>query len=238
MRPRGVALLTVAAAAAHGAAAAPDDPVEYRVESVHRTLLREDPDGGRRLAAGDAARSGERLRTGWFSRAEIVAPAFASRFRLAARTRVELAAGRPGLLLHVERGRVRAQFGGLAGGDPPARLVTTPSAVLAVRGTSYGVQVDRSGDTTVVVFEGTVEVGDLAGAEPATPLGPGQALRVRHGERPGPVQPHAMTPRQWDQGRAVPPPAAGPAGPGHGTAPGIQTPPRPPRGGGSGRHGG
>ncbi len=236
MRGREAALLVATAIVA--AAAAPERPIEYRIASVHRTLLRESPDGERRLAAGDAARSGDRLRTGFFSRAEIVAPAVASRFRLAARTRVELAAGRPGLLLHIQRGRLRAQFDDLSDNEPSPRLVTTPSAVLAVRGTSYGVQVERSGDTTLVVFDGIVDVSDLAGTGPALRVGPGQAVRVRHGEGPGAVQPHAMTPRQWDQGNSMPPPTSGPAGPGHGGEPGVQSPPRSPRGGGSGRHGG
>src|SRR5215468_847187 len=54
-------------------------------------------------------------------------------------------------------GRIRAMITKHTGGAPPFEL-GTPSAVIAVRGTQFEVEVNRQQETEVDVFEGVVEV--------------------------------------------------------------------------------
>jgi hypothetical protein len=192
--------LTLAALAA---VAAPQAPavVEYDVVAVKRKLLLEITDGERALQAGDHARSGDALRTGSRSSAELVAANSAARFLVSSKTSFRLAHDRPGVLLEVERGSLRAIFGKLPEGDTRERLITTPSAVLAVRGTDYGVEVEKDGDTSIVVFEGTVEVWDVGGIGERTSVQAGQSSRVKRGKVPSPPKPHGLSSHDWDQGR-------------------------------------
>jgi ferric-dicitrate binding protein FerR (iron transport regulator) len=104
------------------------------------------------------------------------------------------------VLIDVERGSLRAMFGALAGGDAHERLVTTPSAVLAVRGTDYGIEVEKDGDTSVVVFEGTVEVSDLASGQSVL-VPAGQASRIRVGRSPSSPQAHGLSADDWRRGQ-------------------------------------
>jgi len=76
-------------------------------------------------------------------------PARGALFYVESKTTFRLAHGRPGVLLELERGRLRGVFEPAAEGDDRERLVTTPSAVLAVRGTEYGVEVEKNDDTAV-----------------------------------------------------------------------------------------
>ncbi len=224
------ALLLVAAAAA-----APEETIEYRVTDVKGKLFRQGAAGDELLAAGAELRSGETLATGRRSAADLEAPAFASRFHLGSRTRVVLAAEVPGVLLRLERGRLRALFDQLVGGETERRI-ETPSAILAVRGTEYGVAVDRSGDTTLVVFSGVVEVVDRERRGDPVRVEAGYSVRVRRGRAPGSPQPHGLTQGRWDRGAmprgsAVSPGAGTGQGPGAAAGPGRQ-------GGGGRRRGG
>jgi hypothetical protein len=54
-------------------------------------------------------------------------------------------------------GRIHASIGKRTGGAPPFEL-GTPSAVIAVRGTRFEVEVNQQQETEVKVFEGVVEV--------------------------------------------------------------------------------
>jgi hypothetical protein len=199
MRPLTLSLVVVLLAAA---AVESDGPVEYRLDAVHRKLVHHTGDAEVRLAAGAVLPGGASLSTGWWSWAELEAPAFAARFRVGSRTRLRLAGDTPGILLELERGRLRALFDALASSDPPVeRTVRTPSALLAVRGTEYGVEVDRGGDTTLVVFHGTVEVRDPQRAGTPVWVSAGHQLRVGKGELPGSPRPHSISPDQWDRGR-------------------------------------
>lgn len=179
-------------------------PLRYDIVSVHRRLSKETTDGNwQRLAAGDLALSGERLKTGLWSAAELEVSARSARFHLGPRTRVRLAAELPGVLLEVDRGRIRALFDK---GDPDApveRLVATPSAVLAVRGTHYGVEVDSDGYTEVVVFEGVVEVSDLARSALPVAAHAGQVVGIQAGGLPEPPRDHRIGPADWDRGRSA-----------------------------------
>ncbi len=221
-----------------------DPTLAYEVAHVKRKLIHYTADGKVRLEAGAGLHSGDRLRTGSWSSAEIAAPAFQARFRIGSSTRFRLASDTPGVLLELERGRLRAVFEALLTPDPPERLIQTPSALLAVRGTEYGVEVDRSGTTTLVVFRGTVETVDLERLGEPVQVTAGQKIRIERGTPVGEPTNHGISPQQWDNGRR---PGATDdrsrswsEGPG-GTAPGMpggRSQQQPPRHGGGGGGGG
>ncbi len=201
MRFRGLALLAAVAALGTGGIAEEPAALRYEVVAVKRSLVIESDTGERSLSVGDVAASGDTLRTGSRSSAEIEVPERAALFKVAAKTRFRLAHGQPGVLLELERGSLRAIFGPLTGGEEQERLLTTPSAVLAVRGTDYGVEVEKDGDTSVVVFAGTVEVRDTTGIGEPVRVEAGQTIRVRHGRAAGEPAPHGLSGADWDRGR-------------------------------------
>ncbi|MCJ7754084.1 MAG: FecR domain-containing protein [Thermoanaerobaculales bacterium] len=190
-------LLTLAAATASEAPAV----LEYDVIAVKRKLLLETADGEREMQVGDHARSGDVLRTGSRSRAELAVIEYSAKFVVSSKTSFRLAHDRPGVLLEIERGSLRAVFGKLTEGDTRERLISTPSAVLAVRGTDYGVEVEKDGDTSVTVFEGTVEVWDVGGIGEKQFVPAGQATRIKRGKAPSTPKPHGITSHDWEQGR-------------------------------------
>ena len=201
---RRITLIAILALAVPGAATDGTDAVEitYDVVTVKGKLFLEVEPEPEKLSAGDHAVSGDRLRTGSSSSATLGVPTHTAVFRIDPKTTCSLAHDRPGVLLHIEKGRVRAIFGEYAGDDP--RLVTTPSAVLAVRGTDYGVRVKKNGETRVVVFEGVVEMIDPTGKHPPTRIQAGQQTRVRSGRPVEAPSPHRLTPMDWDLGRNTP----------------------------------
>lgn len=180
-------------------------PLAYRFDEVRRTV-RQWPGGDRtrelRPAKGDPAAAGDIVRTGWFGQTVLSVPSHSARFEVFANAQVRLADGEPGVLMVVERGRVKAFFDRLLDGEAKERRLAVPGALLAVRGTRYGVDVDPAGNSILVVFEGVVEVmGRAPGTEP---------IRVRAGEwstfgprnlpkvQPGPL--HGFDERSWAQG--------------------------------------
>jgi len=184
-----------------GRAGETSEPLRYEVTAVKRKLFVVDPPPETQILVGANPVSGQALRTGSRSSAEIVQHEAAARFTISAKTTVRLASDRPGVLLEVDRGRLRAIFDKLVGEDTGERLVVTPSAVLAVRGTEYGVEVAKSGETRVVVFSGEVEVVDLAHSGPAVVVAAGQYSTVRRGHAPGKPMSHGMGRSDWDHGR-------------------------------------
>jgi hypothetical protein len=182
-----------------GGTESPTGPT-YELVEVKRKVIREEPAPEVDLDRGAALAAGDLLRTGSRSAAEILAEESASRFRLGAKTRARLASGTPGVLLELDRGRVHAIFDVLTGGDPRERLVVTPSAVLAVRGTEYGVEVDTKGDTTVTVFQGVVDVTRVDGLGETVRVRAGQYSQIRRGKPPRPPERHDLKPSQWEQG--------------------------------------
>ena len=197
--------ILVAALVALGAAPAPEPEtgavLAYDVAAVKRHLLLTTANGELPLQKGDQARSGDSLRTGSRSTADLEVPEFAARFHIVAKTRFQLTGNQPGVLINVERGSLRGVFGKLPDGDNRERLVTTPSAVLAVRGTEYGIKVEKDGDTTLMVFEGIVEVRDPRGIEEVVRVHAGQSSRLRKGRAPGAPAAHGMSAGDWDRGR-------------------------------------
>jgi hypothetical protein len=198
--PTASVVLTLATLAAAAASEAPA-VLEYDVIAVKRKLLLETTDGERALEVGDHAQSGDVLRTGSRSRAELVVAEYAARFVVSSKTSFRLAHDRPGVLLEIERGSLRAIFGKLPDGDTRERLITTPSAVLAVRGTDYGVEVQKDGDTSIAVFEGTVEVWDNADVGQKVFVQAGQSTRIRRGKVTSTPKPHGLSSHDWDKGR-------------------------------------
>ncbi|MBI4914020.1 MAG: FecR domain-containing protein [Acidobacteria bacterium] len=206
----------------------------YRFDEVKRTVYRwPGGDQGKetKAARGDAARSGDMVRTGWLGQTVISVPDRNARFEVFADTQVQLSSGEPGVLVVLSHGRLKAIFQALVGGTTVERRVAVPGALLAVRGTKYGVEVDKKGKSTLAVFEGVVEVLCTS---------PGmQPIKVKAGEWStfGPeVQPKAESmhargfgEQSWGQGMRP----NGTMAPG-GMSPGGTMPKGMPSGGGSG----
>jgi len=147
---------------------------DYRFESVKRTVELND----KRIANGEAAKAGDEVETGWFSYALISAEGHKAKFEIFSATEVKLASDTPGVILSVERGRIRAAFDKITGSEP--RVVQTPGALLAVRGTQFDVRVNRDGETTVDVFEGVVEVQSPLQREPIFVRAGEESTHSRH----------------------------------------------------------
>jgi hypothetical protein len=112
-----------------------EDLLDYEVVAVKRHLLLVTDGNELELQPGYHAQSGDSLRTGSRSSADLHIADRAANFHIGTKTRFHLAHGTPGVLIDIERGSIRAIFGKLPEGDDSERLVTTPSAGLAVRGT-------------------------------------------------------------------------------------------------------
>ena len=85
-------------------------------------------------------------------------------------------------------GRIRAFIRKRTGGAEPFQL-GTPSAVIAVRGTRFDVDVDKKGTTEVQVWDGIVEVTGLSVPGKSVLVTPGFFTRVRVGRAPDPPAP-------------------------------------------------
>jgi hypothetical protein len=138
--------------------------IDYRFDEVKRKVTVTTAKEELRVDRGAHAQSGDRVQTGWLSYALIASEHHRAKFELFGSTDVRLAGNEPGVILSVERGKLRAMFDKITGTEP--RVVKTPGALLAVRGTAYTVSVDDDGRTNLQVFEGTVEVRSTMRAEP------------------------------------------------------------------------
>jgi ferric-dicitrate binding protein FerR (iron transport regulator) len=185
-----------------GTAWAQEQPLRYDFESLRRKVTVSS--GGAESVArqGDAARGGDRIMTNWCGRAVVAVTERGSRFEIFASTRVKLATDEPGVLVELERGRLKAWFDKLTD-VPIERFIKTPGAILAVRGTRYGVEVDGRGETFLNVFEGIVEVRQL-GPQAAPPLfvRAGESCAINHGSAPQ-VGPMHRSESDWDHGRSM-----------------------------------
>ena len=188
----GSALLVVA-----GEPAAPS----YEVVELKKKLFREEPAPEILLEVGARPEAGSLLRTGSGSSADILCPQNRALFRLGSKTRARLSGEAPGVLLVLEKGRVHALFEKLTGAHQSERTVVTPSAVLAVRGTEYGLEVDGKGNTTITVFDGEVEVRHMDGLGETIRVRAGQYSRIRKNKPPQPAKQHNMGPSDWDRGQ-------------------------------------
>jgi hypothetical protein len=153
-----LAMLTAAAAST------PPAPVAYRFDDVKNNVVLKTANRESQATKGLHAQSGDHVHTGLFSYALIAAEQYRAKFEIFSVTEVQLAGGTPGVILSLERGRIRAMFDKITGSEP--RIVQTPGALLAVRGTRYNVEVDQSGKATLDVYEGTVEIRSPLRPEP------------------------------------------------------------------------
>jgi len=85
-------------------------------------------------------------------------------------------------------GRVRAYIRKRTGGAPPFQMAT-PSAVIAVRGTRFDVEVNGRGVSEVDVFDGLVEVASSTIPGSSVLVRPGFSTRVGMGTPPEPPVP-------------------------------------------------
>lgn len=94
-------------------------------------------------------------------------------------TRLILRAPQPGNwdTLEIIIGQVRAYIRKRTGGAPPFQM-GTPSAVIAVRGTRFDVEVNRTGISEIDVFDGLVEVGSATLPGVSVLVSPGMSTRV------------------------------------------------------------
>lgn len=84
-------------------------------------------------------------------------------------------------LFQILLGRVRVKINHYGGRPNPYR-VNSPTASILVRGTEFGVAVERSGETRVVVYEGLVEVESLSAPNRRALVSPGRGVLVRPNE--------------------------------------------------------
>lgn len=100
-------------------------------------------------------------------------------------TRLILQAPQPGSwdALQIILGKVRAYIRKRTGGAPPFQM-GTPSAVIAVRGTRFDVEVNSSGISEIDVFEGLVEVASNTVQGASVLVIPGMSTRVGIGSAP------------------------------------------------------
>lgn len=236
-----IVLAATLAAAATGPA---NEPVSYRFEKVHSKVLLISQGRETRVSEGSGASGGDIVRTGWLGSTLVAAPRWNARFEVSSSSEVALGSDQPGVILRLERGRLKAIFDKFTGDEP--RVVATPGALLAVRGTRYGVEVDGRGNTAIVVFEGTVEIDPFDKSFPPLAVRAGEMAEYGRGRRPESRQsPPTMDERSWERNGAKqmnPNQAGGQAGPDGGMRgepgqqPGMQPGSQPgmPQGGGGG----
>jgi hypothetical protein len=188
-------MVLVTALATLGGAAA-NDSLQYRFDDVSGKVTVEAADGSFRAEDDSVARAGDTVRTGWRGRAIVSVHERASRFEIYPRTRVKLTPDRPGVILLLEKGRLKAMFDAITGEDE--RIVETPGATLAVRGTRYGVEVDSQGNASLCVFEGVVEVIPHDTTMQSTLVHPGDVVGFGPHHAPKMIG-RGMTERMWTE---------------------------------------
>ncbi|MGK2859255.1 MAG: FecR domain-containing protein [Thermoanaerobaculia bacterium] len=181
----------------------PAEPVAYRFEKVKSKVIVVNDAGERRVAEGAGAAGGDVIRTGWMGWALVSSPRHNARFEVLSSSEVTLGSDQPGVILRLERGRLKAMFDAFTGQEP--RVVATPGALLAVRGTRYGVDVDSKGNAAIVVFDGVVEISSPLSAFPPLALRAGEM--AEYGRERAPMMraaPRGMDEKSWE-GRGVSP---------------------------------
>ncbi|PYQ26381.1 MAG: hypothetical protein DMF56_24825 [Acidobacteria bacterium] len=238
MKTTLVTLLTCATAMS---AAAQSNVIDYRFDEVKRKVTLESQNHEVQAAVGLKAQSGDKVQTGWFSYALIATEAHKAKFEIFSSTKVALSSNEPGVILSLERGKLHAIFDKITGNEP--RVVKTPGALLAVRGTQYTVEVDADGNTKLDVHEGIVEISSPLRPEPVfvhagefanysrrvapvakpMPQRGNRAPNDGHGEKP-----HGSDGPKDGHPHDMPSPPSHGGGGGHGAPPPSSNPPPPP----------
>ncbi|MBZ5664687.1 MAG: FecR family protein [Acidobacteriia bacterium] len=141
------------------------------------------PKRGQVLPAGTVLETGE-------GRLVLILRADESEILVQPHTRLVVSEPAPGNWNAVEilLGRVRAYIRKRTGGAPPFQM-GTPSAVIAVRGTRFDVEVNGRGVSEVDVFDGLVEVASVTAPGSSVLVSPGFSTRVAIGASPEPPVP-------------------------------------------------
>lgn len=190
--------VVLAAAVAAAAAGPSSEPVDYRFDKVRSKVILVSGGSQARVSEGAAARGGDVVKTGWLGSALVAAPRWNARFEISPASEVALGSDQPGVILKLQQGKLKAIFDAFTGDEP--RVVATPGALLAVRGTRYGVEVDSKGNTAVVVFEGVVQVDPFDESFAAFAVRAGEMTEYGHGRRPEMrPAPTGMNEEMWEQ---------------------------------------
>ena len=146
-------------------------------------------------------------------------------------------------LFEITLGSVRVKINHFGGRPNPYRM-NSPTASIAVRGTEFSIEVDARGSTTVIVYEGAVEVAALSDPSQTTLVEAGRGVLVQSGQgfryiaqqgRAGDPGDHNNNANDADRHNPAPPPpvaanAAPPAPPPNGAPGQMQGPGQQPPG--------
>jgi len=136
----------------------------------------------KRVKAPHMLEMGDQIKTGRKSKAEIYIK-YGSKVRLGADTQFVLTkVSAEANAVDVLRGKMHAWVRKFKGRGFSVR---TPSAVCAVRGTTFGVEVDQAGLSNWDLFDGSVEIADSRNN--VVPMVPGQRLAVDPNATTAPV---------------------------------------------------
>lgn len=189
LRLRVANTIAVAAAlmvwAAGPAAAQPLSAGQGRVASISGSLsLKRAPIGSRALALNELVSVGDELVTDAQSEAVIQA-SDGSTVHIYPDSRVIFSEQSVGIgeFLHLVFGSIKVHIEKLSG-RPNPHSMTTPTAVIAVRGTTFSVFVDDTDATLVAVDEGLVAVANRRAPSQEMLLRPGQRTWVRGNQPP------------------------------------------------------
>jgi hypothetical protein len=160
-------------------------PVDAHIASVKGRALRHNNQRSYILARGDTLVQGDEIDTRGGGRVVIELTDGGSLVVIQPNSRIVIndyrAASSLRDLFRIVIGRVRVKIKHI-GGKPNPYRVNSPTASILVRGTEFGVAVDSSGDTRVVVYEGLVEVESLSDPRRRVLLAPGRGALVRPNE--------------------------------------------------------
>jgi FecR protein len=177
-------LFLLAASIQSTGATALAQPVEARVASVQGAALRRNNQRAFLLARGDLLNPGDEIDTRGGGRV-VIELTDGSVVVVGQNSRVVISDYRaaPSLreMFRILVGRVRVKIAHY-GGKPNPYRVNSPTASILVRGTEFDVAVEPSGDTTVVVYEGLVEVQSLSDPRQRALLSKGGGAQVKANE--------------------------------------------------------
>ncbi|MGH9768463.1 MAG: FecR domain-containing protein [Blastocatellia bacterium] len=185
-RIRWLRLMFVFAAAIQwiGATARAQAPVDAHVASVKGIALRYNNQRSFILAPGDPLGPGDEIDTRGGGRV-VIELTDGSIIVVQPKSRIVINDYRSAAslrdLFRIVIGRVRVKINHY-GGKPNPYRVNSPTASILVRGTEFGVAVESSGDTRVVVYEGLVEVESRSDPRRRALVLPGRGALVRPNE--------------------------------------------------------
>jgi ferric-dicitrate binding protein FerR (iron transport regulator) len=189
-RPLAALVLLLLSVAPGDAQTAPVPPGNGRIESLkgELSLLRE-ARPVRALKVRELVQAGDEIRTGSKSEA-VIRTSDGSKVRIFPDSRILFGDGPHGIdcFLHLFLGSIKVRIEKLSGRPNPHTL-TTPTAIIAVRGTTFSIFVDKIDATLVAVDEGVVAVSNVRSPGQEILLRRGEKTWVRHGRPPTRAEP-------------------------------------------------